>query len=92
MKYIAIIDNSKLKKILEEGVEVKPIEKPVVVNTNGQSAYITQGHIDAMVEYEQRQQIESIQKEFEEASKSTARIAIKSTIQANEFAKRLRML
>lgn len=92
MKYIAIIDDSKLEKILEEGVEVMLLHKPIVVNTNGQSAYITQGHIDAMIEYEQRQQIESIQKEYEEASKLIARIAIKSTISANEFAKRLRML
>ena len=56
MKYMAIIEDSKLKKFLEEGVEVKPIEKPIVVITNGNSAYITQGHIDAMIEYEQRQQ------------------------------------
>lgn len=92
MKYIAIIDDSKLKKILEEGVEVKPIKKPIVVITNGNSAYITQGHIDAMAEYEQRKQIESIQKDFEGWSKRLAMVANKSTIPASKFAESIRIL
>lgn len=80
MKYIAIIDEQILNnfrlddngKILvltdtnncTRAVEIKPIAKTMVVLKDGESAYITQGHIDAMVEYEQKQQIESIQKDL----------------------------
>lgn len=66
MKYIAIVDENNLKEILERGAEVKPIAKTMFVNTDGKSVYISQGHIDVMVEYEQKQQIESIQKDLAE--------------------------
>jgi hypothetical protein len=82
VKYIAIIDehilnnfrlddNGKLLVLTDENnctraVEIKPIAKTMVVCEDGKSGYITQGHIDAMLEYEQRQQIESIQKDLAE--------------------------
>lgn len=39
---------------------VKPIQREMVVMPNGASAYITQGHIDAMMKYEREQQIKEI--------------------------------
>ena len=82
MKYIAIIDEHMLNDfelihngktlVLEDKngttrpVEIKPIAKTMVVCEDGRNGYITQGHIDAMVEYEQKQQIESIQKDLAE--------------------------
>lgn len=73
-------------------VELKPIKAPIVVIKNGDSAYLTQGHIDAMTEYEQRQKIESIQKDFAECSASLARIANEATIPADKFADSIRIL
>lgn len=108
MKYIAIIDeeilenfrldeNGKLLVLTDvnnctRAVEIKPLAKTMVVCKDGRNGYITQGHIDAMVEYEQKQQIESIQKDFEGWSKRLAMIANKSTIPASKFAESIRIL
>lgn len=108
MKYIAIIDEDMLNdfELIHDGktlvledkngttrpVKIKPIAKEMVVCKDGKSGYITQGHIDAMIEYEQRQQIESIQKDFEEWSKRLARIANKATIPSDKFAESIRIL
>lgn len=108
MKYIAIIDEDMLNdfELIHDGktlvledkngttrpVKIKPITKEMVVCKDGKSGYLTQGHIDAMIEYEQRKQIESIQKDFEGWSKRLAMIANKSTIPASKFAESIRIL
>lgn len=108
MKYIAILDESMLEnfRLDENGkllvltdvnnctraVEIKPIAKTMVVFKDGRNTYITQGHIDAMIEYEQRKNIERMQEEFVTASKRVARISNKATIPARKFAKVLKIL
>lgn len=47
-------------------------------------------NIQTMEECEQRQKIESIQKDFEESSKRLAIVANKATVPSHEFVKRLR--
>ena len=41
-------------------LDLRPIQREMVVMPNGASAYITQGHIDAMMEYEREQHIKEI--------------------------------
>lgn len=38
---------------LERGIEFKPLNKPVFINDAGDSLYLTQGHIQAFLDYEQ---------------------------------------
>lgn len=50
------------------GLYIKPLIKPLLINPiNGESAYLTQGHIDALIDYEQmatiRKFLESINTE-----------------------------
>lgn len=68
MKYIAVFDDGSLKNFrLDDGgltlvmhdesmatraVRLFPIQCNVLTSVDGQSVYITQGHIDAMLEYE----------------------------------------
>ena len=40
--------------------DVRPIQREMVVMPNGASAYLTKGHIDAMLEYEREQHIKEI--------------------------------
>ena len=40
--------------------DVRPIQREMVVMPNGASVYITQGHIDVMIEYEREQHIKEI--------------------------------
>lgn len=71
MKYIAIFDDdilcnfrrddNGLTLVLNDmhgftrAVGLKPIGKPLVVNTDGESVYITEGHIKALTDYEAEQ-------------------------------------
>lgn len=41
-------------------LDLKPIQREMVVMPTGASAYITRGHIDAMIEYEREQHIKEI--------------------------------
>ena len=41
-------------------LDLRPIKTEMVVMPNGASAYITQGHIDAMIEYERKQHVKEI--------------------------------
>lgn len=41
-------------------LDLRPIQREMIVMPNGASAYITQGHIDAMVEYEREQHIKEL--------------------------------
>jgi hypothetical protein len=60
MKYIAIIDESKKVDLEEKGIlkGCKPIFKEMLVGKDGQSLYLTQGHLDCLMEYSQRKIIE----------------------------------
>lgn len=64
--YFEKVDGSPLKiKIADkDGVDhlfdIRPIQREMVVVPNGASAYITQSHIDAMIEYEREQHIKEI--------------------------------
>lgn len=42
----------------ERGIELKPIGKEMIVTTDGNSMYLTQKHIDAMIEMERKQMYE----------------------------------
>ena len=53
---IYAIDQNGNKRLLD----LRPIQREMVVMPNGASAYITQGHIDAMMEYEREQHIKEI--------------------------------
>ena len=80
MKYIAIFDEDLLSNFrLDDGgltlvmkdkreatraVRLKPIIKPTVVKEDGESAYITQGHIDSMLEYEAKEHAKRIHNDY----------------------------
>ena len=53
MKYIVIIDESEKVNLEEKGIlkGCKPIFKEMLVGTDGQSVYLTQGHLDCLIEY-----------------------------------------
>ena len=69
MKYIAVFDDNfishfrtddnglilvvKDERGFERGVKLKPLNKPVLTNDAGDSLYLTQGHIQAFLDYEQ---------------------------------------
>ena len=71
MKYMAIIDDAMLANfrldddgltlvVTDQGganraMRLKPLQRPVIAMTNGESAYLTQGHIDAMIAFERSQ-------------------------------------
>lgn len=38
-----------------DGFFLKPVERPIFISTNGESIYLTQGHVDAMIEYDKKQ-------------------------------------
>lgn len=42
---------------LTRAVELKPLQEPVVTFQSGESLYLTRGHIDALLEYEQRKSL-----------------------------------
>ena len=50
----------------ERGIELKPIGKEMIVTPDGESMYITQKHIDAMIEMERKQMYEDAVKRFME--------------------------
>ena len=69
MKYIAVFDDVFISHFrtddnglvlvvkdelgFERGVKLKPLVKPVLTNDAGDSLYLTQGHIQAFLDYEQ---------------------------------------
>lgn len=81
MKYMAIFDDELLshfrrddngltlvlndEKGFTRAVRLKPIVKPTVVREDGESVYITQGHIDSMLDYEQRERLSRITEDME---------------------------
>ena len=69
MKYIAIIDESQLNDfekyhLLFEGkkrnLELKPICKEMLVNKDGESVYLSDGHIKCFLDYEQKKILEEV--------------------------------
>lgn len=80
MKYIAIFDDSMLSNFrLDDGgltlvmtdkngfnraVSLKPVIRPTLTLDDGVSLYLTQGHIDAMIEYEKKEATKSFIEEF----------------------------
>ena len=80
MKYIAIFDDSLLSNFrlddcgltlvltdkagLTRAVILKPVIKPTITLNNGESVYLTQGHIDAMIDYEKKETTKSFIEEF----------------------------
>lgn len=73
MKYIAIIEEEMLSSedlrelrlpvILNNGMyyaPLKPIFKELLVGKDGNSLYLTKGHIECMLEYEKRKVFEQI--------------------------------
>lgn len=47
------------REIIDNGPTVVRTERPCVI-INDMAVYITQGHIDAMIEYEKREQVKEI--------------------------------
>ena len=80
MKYIAVLDEEILQYFQtddcgrtlvlkdEQGytraVNLKPIARPLFVNTNGENVYLTQGHIDCMLDYEREEAIKRVVESF----------------------------
>lgn len=76
MKYIAIVDDAFLSNFRRDdngltlvvkdknnstrAMPLKPIVAPVLTMQSGEAVYITQGHIDAMLEYEKQEQIKEV--------------------------------
>ena len=60
MKFLVILDESKKIDLEEKGIlkGCKPIFKEMLVGKDGQSLYLTQGHLDCLMEYSQRKIIE----------------------------------
>ena len=70
MKFLAIIDEAFLanfrtddggltlvvydKYDASRAIPLKPLQRPVLTITNGESVYLTQAHIDALIEYERQ--------------------------------------
>ena len=66
MKFIAIIDESDLKndeksKLLwQRSFTIKPIYKEMLVTKDGESIYLTEGHIDCFIDYEKKKILEDV--------------------------------
>ena len=60
MKFLVILDESEKIDLEEKGLikESKPIFKEMLVGKDGQSVYITQEHLNCLIEYSQRKVIE----------------------------------
>jgi hypothetical protein len=64
--YFEKVDGSPLeiKAADKDGVyhllDLRPIQREMLVTPNGACAYLTQGHIDALMEYEREQHIKEI--------------------------------
>ena len=60
MKFLVILDESEKIDLEEKGLikESKPIFKEMLVGKDGQSVYITQEHLNCLIEYSQRKAIE----------------------------------
>lgn len=51
----------------ERGVRLKPLKTNVFVKADdGQSAYLTQGHVDAMLDYEHKMALSRLEKFWDE--------------------------
>ena len=73
MKYTIVVDDEFLsnfrvddcgktlvltdKNGLSRAVDLKPLQRPVITFQTGESLYLTQGHIDALLEYEQQKSL-----------------------------------
>ena len=77
MKYIAIVDDDALVDIRElkivvvtpkgcQDVNIKPVIRPTLTLEDGQSVYLTEGHIQAMREYEENATMKRIVDEINE--------------------------
>ena len=70
MKFIAIIDESQLnideKMYLifesknKRNLSIKPIHKEMLVNKDGESVYLSDGHIKCFLDYEQKKILEEV--------------------------------
>lgn len=54
-----ILDYDDIKDVIDNAPTVVRTERPCVI-LNDMAIYITQGHIDAMIEYEKREQVKEI--------------------------------
>lgn len=71
MKYLIVVDDNMVSNFrtddngltlvvtdktgFKRGMKMKPICRPMLVNDEGSSVYLTQGHIDAFLEYEREE-------------------------------------
>ncbi|MBO7713936.1 MAG: hypothetical protein J6S85_10230 [Methanobrevibacter sp.] len=81
MKYIAVLDEEMLsyfrtydcgrtlvlkdERGYKRAINLKPIVRPLFVNTDGKTAYLTQGHIDCMLDYERNDAIKRVVESFD---------------------------
>ena len=77
MKYIAILDDNFIsnfrlddfvvvvndKRGYKRGIPLKMLKHPIIVNEDGEAVYLTQGHIDALLEYEDKQRQERVMRD-----------------------------
>ena len=81
MKHILMIDDEMLtnfrvedsgttlitydKRGFKRGFKLFPLVKPMVVDTDGMALYLTQGHIDTLLDYEKAKTFENIINNFD---------------------------
>jgi len=74
MKHVIVVDDEMLSNFriddcgktlvvkdkvgAERAFNLIPLAKPLVINGDGEKAYLTQGHIDCLIDYERSQAIE----------------------------------
>ena len=80
MKHVVIIDDEMLSNFriddygktlvvkdkagFERAFSLLPLAKPLVVKEDGEKAYLTQGHIDCLIDYERNKAIERAINDF----------------------------
>lgn len=80
MKHVIIIDDEMLSNFriddcgktlvvkdkvgAERAFSLLPLGKPLVVKEDGEKAYLTQGHIDCLIDYERNKALERALKSF----------------------------
>lgn len=80
MKHVIIIDDEMLSNFrvddcgktlvvkdgagFERAFSLLPLAKPLVVKEDGEKAYLTQGHIDCLIDYERNKALERVINSF----------------------------
>ena len=86
MRYLAVVDDGFLsnfrldddgltlvvqdKNGATRGMRLKPIIRPTVTIPSGDSVYITDGHINAMIDYETKENIKAVISQQDETFKN----------------------